>query len=122
MFAAPLPIRLAYPAVTSAPAQTPTARDREQLLVTIISESEDNLVHHLLMVTAPDGTLRHIVRRERKTRRSPLPNNREPARWALREPRVETPSRSVALAATSRSQASPTSAISAMDFSGDGRR
>ncbi len=42
------------------------APDREQVLVTIISEPEDNLVHQLIMVIAPDGRLRHLVRRSKE--------------------------------------------------------
>lgn len=40
--------------------------DRQQVLVTIISEPEDNLVHQLIMVIAPDGRLRYVVRRSKE--------------------------------------------------------
>ena len=45
---------------------TEPARNREQLLVTIVSEPEDNLVHEVALANGPDGFLEHVVRRSRQ--------------------------------------------------------
>lgn len=66
MLATTLLLLLAGQGGATTPTQPDRAKDREQVLLTIISEPEDNLVHQVVMVIAPDRTLRHIVRRSKE--------------------------------------------------------
>ena len=66
MLATTLLLLLAGQGGATTPTQPDSAKDREQVLLTIISEPEDNLVHQVVMVIAPDRTLRHIVRRSKE--------------------------------------------------------